>query len=191
MEYKLVIAGSGGVGKSAITINYIQHTFVDVYDPTIEDSYRKQVQIGDEVCILDILDTAGQEEYSVMRDSYYRLGVGFIIVFSLTELKSFEAVDSFICQIKRIKDTDQVPIVLVGNKSDLVSERVITEEQFKEKADSHNIPFLETSASSRINIDETFTLCVEEIRRIENKKKGYHFSNKSDNKKKKLQCVLF
>lgn len=63
-EYKLVIVGGGGVGKSALTIQLIQNHFIDEYDPTIEDSYRKQVTIDEETCLLDILDTAGQEEYS-------------------------------------------------------------------------------------------------------------------------------
>ena len=52
---------AGGVGKSALTIQLIQNHFVDEYDPTIEDSYRKQVVIDGETCLLDILDTAGQE----------------------------------------------------------------------------------------------------------------------------------
>ena len=67
-EYKLVVVGGGGVGKSALTIQLIQNQFVTEYDPTIEDSYRKQVTIDEETCCLDILDTAGQEEYSAMRD---------------------------------------------------------------------------------------------------------------------------
>jgi GTPase KRas len=68
-EYKIVIVGGGGVGKSALTIQFIQSQFVDEYDPTIEDSYRKQCDIDGQVSILDILDTAGQEEYSAMRGS--------------------------------------------------------------------------------------------------------------------------
>ena len=55
-EYKLVVVGAGGVGKSALTIQLIQNHFVDEYDPTIEDSYRKQVVIDGETCLLDILD---------------------------------------------------------------------------------------------------------------------------------------
>ena len=62
-EYKLVIVGGGGVGKSALTIQLIQNHFIDEYDPTIEDSYRKQVTIDDETCLLDILDT-GTPNYS-------------------------------------------------------------------------------------------------------------------------------
>ncbi|KAL5032386.1 hypothetical protein BDV3_000963 [Batrachochytrium dendrobatidis] len=66
-EFKLVVVGGGGVGKSALTIQFIQEHFVDEYDPTIEDSYRKQTVVDGEVAMLDVLDTAGQEEYSAMR----------------------------------------------------------------------------------------------------------------------------
>ena len=64
--YTLVVVGTGGVGKSALTIQLLQHTFVDEYDPTIEDSYRKHMVIDGEICLLDIIDTAGQEEYSAI-----------------------------------------------------------------------------------------------------------------------------
>ena len=77
--YKLVVVGAGGVGKSALTIQLIQNQFMEEYDPTIEDSYRKQVVVDKEACHLDILDTAGQEEYSAMKDQYMRTGEGFLI----------------------------------------------------------------------------------------------------------------
>lgn len=79
-----------GVGKSALTIQFIQSHFVDEYDPTIEDSYRKQCQIDAEPALLDVLDTAGQEEYSAMREQYMRTGEGFLLVYSITSRNSFE-----------------------------------------------------------------------------------------------------
>ncbi|GFR09369.1 GTPase NRas [Trichonephila clavata] len=118
-EYKLVVVGAGGVGKSALTIQLIQNHFVDEYDPTIEDSYRKQVVIDGETCLLDILDTAGQEEYSAMRDQYMRTGEGFLLVFAVNNAKSYEDISMYREQIKRVKDADDVPMVLVGNKCDL------------------------------------------------------------------------
>merc|ERR1711939_888798 len=72
-EYKLVVVGGGGVGKSALTIQFIQSHFVDEYDPTIEDSYRKQCPIDEEVALLDVLDTAGQEEYSCVTRACFLL----------------------------------------------------------------------------------------------------------------------
>ena len=71
-DYKLVVVGAGGVGKSALTIQLIQNNFLDEYDPTIEDSYRKQVVVDEGTCLLDILDTGGLAEYSVMIDDSYQ-----------------------------------------------------------------------------------------------------------------------
>jgi len=73
-EYRLVVVGAGAVGKSCLTLKYVQKVFVDVYNPTVEDSYRKQEMIDDEPAILDILDTAGQQEYSSVRDHYMKTG---------------------------------------------------------------------------------------------------------------------
>lgn len=164
-EYKLVIVGGGGVGKSALTIQFIQNHFIDEYDPTIEDSYRKQVTIDGETCLLDILDTAGQEEYSAMRDQYMRTGQGFVLVYSITSRSTFEELQKFHSQILRVKDMDRVPMMLVGNKADLESDRQVTTMEGSDLAKSFSCPFHEASALSRLNVDETFFKCVKEIRR--------------------------
>nr|CAH7744143.1 unnamed protein product [Callosobruchus chinensis] len=114
--YKLVIVGGGGVGKSAITLQFIQSYFVTDYDPTIEDSYTKQCVIDDIPAKLDILDTAGQEEFSAMREQYMRSGEGFLLVFSVTERSSFDEIYKFHRQILRVKDRDEFPMLMVGNK---------------------------------------------------------------------------
>ncbi|CAG2110299.1 unnamed protein product [Medioppia subpectinata] len=152
--YKLVVVGGGGVGKSALTIQFIQSYFVTDYDPTIEDSYTKQCVIDDVVARLDILDTAGQEEfryfssfklqkfvfnlcyltkylslnpkkYSAMREQYMRSGEGFLLVFSLTDRNSYEEIYKFHKQILRVKDRDEFPMMLVANKCDLEHQRVV------------------------------------------------------------------
>lgn len=163
-EYKLVVVGGGGVGKSALTIQFIQSHFVDEYDPTIEDSYRKQVAIDNEVALLDILDTAGQEEYSAMREQYMRTGEGFLLVYSVIERESFNELSTFYQQILRVKDTDDVPIVLVGNKSDLTEERSVSYEEGEKLAKQFNCEFLETSAKQGINVDQAFHDLVRKIR---------------------------
>jgi GTPase KRas protein len=124
------------VGKSALTIQLIQSHFVDEYDPTIEgtrpancadpDSYRKQCVIDDEVALLDVLDTAGQEEYSAMREQYMRTGEGFLLVYSITSRSSFEEISTFQQQILRVKDRDSYPIIVVANKADLEHERQVS-----------------------------------------------------------------
>jgi GTPase KRas protein len=183
-EYKLVIVGGGGVGKSALTIQLIQNHFIDEYDPTIEDSYRKQVTIDDETCLLDILDTAGQEEYSAMRDQYMRTGQGFLCTFAITSRSSFDEITSFREQILRVKDEDQVPMVLIGNKCDLEQERQVTTVEGQDLAKSFGCPFYETSAKARINVEDAFYQLVREIRKDNNKKNGGGDSKKKSGKKK-------
>jgi small GTP-binding protein len=90
------------------------------------DSYRKQCVIDDEVALLDVLDTAGQEEYSAMREQYMRTGEGFLLVYSINSRQSFEEISTFQQQILRVKDKDYFPMVVVGNKCDLESEREVS-----------------------------------------------------------------
>lgn len=162
-EYKLVVVGGGGVGKSALTIQLIQSHFVDEYDPTIEDFYRKQCTIDDQQVLLDVLDTAGQEEYLAMREQYMRTGEGFLLVYSINSLNSFQELNSFYDQILRVKDSDNVPVLVVGNKCDLEMERQVSYEDGLALANSFNCPFLETSAKQRINVEEAFYGLVRNI----------------------------
>jgi small GTP-binding protein len=95
------------------------------------DSYRKQCVIDDEVALLDVLDTAGQEEYSAMREQYMRTGEGFLLVYSINSRQSFEEISTFQQQILRVKDKDYFPMVVVGNKCDLENEREVTRQGTK------------------------------------------------------------
>ncbi|KAJ6233289.1 ras-like protein rasb [Anaeramoeba flamelloides] len=178
---KLVVVG-GGVGKSALTVQFVQSHFVEEYDPTIEDAYRRQVKIDDETHLLDILDTAGQEEYSAMRDSYMRSGEAFLIVYSVTDRKSFDEIATFHEQITRVKDSDDVPIIIVGNKSDLENQRQISTGEGQDLAKTYGCPFLETSAKYRTNVDEAF---FESVREINNQKEKLFEKENNSNKKKR------
>ncbi|KAJ3036830.1 Ras GTPase [Rhizophlyctis rosea] len=191
-EYKLVVVGGGGVGKSALTIQFIQSHFVDEYDPTIEDSYRKQCVVDDEVALLDVLDTAGQEEYSAMREQYMRTGEGFLCVYSITSRNSFEEISGFYQQILRVKDRDYYPIIIVANKCDLEHERVVGTHEGRELARQFGCRFVETSAKQKINVDEAFFSLVREIRRYnrENDSRGHGNGSPSMRKKKKSKCTI-
>jgi len=185
-EYKLVVVGAGGVGKSALTIQLIQNHFVDEYDPTIEDSYRKQVVIDGETCLLDILDTAGQEEYSAMRDQYMRTGEGFLCVFAIDNMKSFEDIESYRGQIRRVKDADDIPMILVGNKIDL-PRREVDAKLAQGYAKNHHMPYIETSAKTRQGVDDAFYTLVREIRHWKEIKNDEATAKK---KKKKKTCKV-
>lgn len=116
--------------------------------------------------MLDILDTAGQEEYSAMRDQYIRTGLGFLIVYSVASRSSFEAVTNFRDQVLRVKDEDHYPMIILGNKCDLENEREVPVAEGRELAKQLGSPFLETSAKARINVEEAFYEVVREIRKF-------------------------
>ncbi|KAL6044768.1 putative Rasrelated protein ralB-B [Balamuthia mandrillaris] len=160
-EHKVIVVGAGGAGKSALTQMFMYNNFVEEYDPTTADSYRKIHEVDGAKCQLDILDTAGQEEY--MRDNYYRLGEGFIIVYSVTMPDTFRAVNRFYDHIVQIKGREDVPIILVGTKSDLVDQRQVTEAEGQELSKKLKLPFFEASAKTRFNVDEVFSELVRRV----------------------------
>jgi len=176
-EYKLVVVGGGGVGKSCLTVQFIQGQFFTEYDPTIEDSYRKTCVIDNEQAILDVLDTAGQEEYRAMGETYMRTGEGFLLIYSITSRESFDEISSLRSTILRVRDKDYWPMIIVGNKSDLENEREISTKEGEEQAKQWGCRFIETSAKKRINVDEVFYDIVREIKKF-NSATGH--SNQTD-----------
>ncbi|KAF7331343.1 GMC oxidoreductase [Mycena kentingensis (nom. inval.)] len=183
-EYKLVVLGGGGVGKSAMTIRFIQDRYdEDDYQPTIEDFFRKQVVIDEEVALLEILDTAGQEEYRAMREQYMLHGEGFLLVYAINDRASFDEIPGFYEQILRVKDIDfndvavgavlPVPVILVGSKCDMEYERKVQIHEGRAMAQrlrlagatgEGQLNFVETSAKHRVNVNEAFVGLVREIR---------------------------
>ena len=166
-EHKLIVVGAGAVGKSSLTVQLVSHHFLDFYDPTIEDSYQKRTTVDEQLVVLDILDTAGQDEYSAMRDQYMRTGQGFLLVFDLTQRATFDELAKFAEQISRVKDADvaRIPLVVVGNKSDLESARQVTSAEAAAFARSLGAAYVEASARLRSNVDEAFHALVREIRK--------------------------
>ncbi|XP_033629127.1 ras-related protein R-Ras2-like [Asterias rubens] len=164
---KIVVVGGGGVGKSAITIQFIQSCFVAEYDPTIEDSYTKQCVIDNIVAKLDILDTAGQDEFNAMREQYMRTGDGFLLVYSLTNRTSFEEIIKFHKQILRVKDRDEYPMILVANKADLNDQRAVSSSEAQELGKQLKVEVIEASAKTRMNVDQSFHQLVRTIRKFQ------------------------
>jgi len=164
-EYRCVIVGAGGVGKSAITVRFVQGNFIEKYDPTIEDSYRKQLDVDGIACMLDVMDTAGQEEYSALRDSYMKTGQGFVLVYDVSSSTSFDLATKLRTQILRLKeDVPDIPVILVGNKCDLEKVRKVATDKGSAYATQYKMGFIETSAKTNTNVSEIFHDLVRRIR---------------------------
>jgi|UniRef100_A0AC34G215 Ras-related protein Rap-2C len=167
-EYKVVVLGSGGVGKSALTVQFVSNKFMEKYDPTIEDFYRKEIEVDGAPSMLEILDTAGTEQFASMRDLYIKNGQGFVVVYSITNQQTFHDIQTMRDQIIRVKGTDQVPILLVGNKCDLSSHRQVRTEEGSQLAEYWRSPFAECSAKSAHNVNNVFAEIVREINFVQN-----------------------
>lgn len=141
--------------------------FIDKYDPTIEDSYQKIIELNEgqdsKRYQLDILDTAGTDQFAAMRDLYMRDGDVFILVYSITSTLSFEEIKQMHDQLERVNPIGAANALLVGNKCDLDGDRVIPTSQGEALAILWNIPFMETSAKSGSNVDEAFTTIPQKI----------------------------
>jgi Ras-related protein Ral-A len=140
---------------------------------------------GDEVQI-DILDTAGQEDYPAVRDGYLKHGDGFLLVFDLTNRETFESVKNHRENVLRVKMDDKtLPIILVGNKMDLKSSRKVSYEEAADLAARWNIPYIETSARTRENVDRAFSEIfvkikeIKAVRRANNLARGLAASTKN------------
>ncbi|XP_052098485.1 GTP-binding protein Rit1-like [Mytilus californianus] len=166
-EYKIVILGDGGVGKSALVIQFVYHRFLDYHDPTIEDSYQKQARIDGEPALLDILDTAGQPEFNTMREQYMRKGEGFILCYSITDRRSYDEMLTYKKLINQVRCRDDIPVILVGNKCDLHEKRKVTPDEGIALSHQFKCPFYETSAVTRQCVDDIFLSLIREIRNVE------------------------
>lgn len=186
--HKIIMVGSGGVGKSALTLQFMYEEFVEDYEPTKADSYRKKAVLDGEECQVDILDTAGQEDYAAIRDNYIRSGEGFLCVFSICEPESFSSTTELREQILRVKTEENVPFILIGNKVDLEEKRQVTAEEGETRAKDWNVPYVETSAKTKVNVEKVF---FDLMRMIKSRKSDDSSKPGTKNKPaRKRRCVI-
>eukprot|EP01083_Nonionella_stella_P085543 237266_1 len=168
-EYKIVVLGGGGTGKNEITIAKESTNFLEEYDPTIEDSYRKSVVIDGEPCLLDILDTSGKAEFSSMQDQWMREAQAFLVVYSITSRTTFD--EAFIMRekIMRSREEEEPPIVFVGNKMELDDQRQVSKSEGQDLVNEWGTQcsFFEISTANRTNCQECIFECVRLIRQKE------------------------
>jgi small GTP-binding protein len=163
-SYKIVVLGAGGVGKSALIIQYVQGHFVTAYDPTIEDSHKKTLTVDGRDVNLDILDTAGQDDFAPVRSTYMRSGQGFMIVFAINDQASFNQVDGFQQQIRGAAESEDVPIIVCGNKCDL-KDRLVSKEDADNLCSECHLTYFDTSAMKNMNVAESFEELCRQMRK--------------------------
>ncbi len=160
--FKAIVTGDGGVGKTALTIRFTKGFFEQDYKLTIGvDFHIKTIDIqtleGIKKCKLQLWDTGGQERFSSVRPMYYRGALGALLVFDLTNIESFEHLPNWIEEIKSNSKID-IPMLLIGNKSDLINERVVSKSDIRLFSQKFKFYYLETSAKSGENVSDCFAI---------------------------------
>ena len=169
---KIAVLGKGVVGKSSLTYRFINYDVSTEHDPTIEDRYKSNLNIEGTNYEVEILDTAGEEDYQNMMDMWISFGEGFLLVFAINDKESFNLIKSKHDRILRGKHGVKCPILLVGNKQDLENERQVNYSEAKEMADKWGIEYIETSAKTNFNCKEAFEMLAQEIVQKKGKNSG-------------------
>ncbi|XP_055274251.1 GTP-binding protein Rheb-like [Moschus berezovskii] len=157
---KIAILGYRPVGKSSLTIQFVEGQFVDSYDPTIENTFTKLITVNGQEYHLQLVDTAGQDEYSIFSQTYSIDINGYILVYSVISIKSFEAIKVIHGKLLDMVGKVQILIMLVGNKKDLHMEMVISYEE-------GNAAFLESSAKENQTAVDVFRRIILEAEKID------------------------
>ena len=184
---KIAVLGQSMVGKSALTFRFINNKFPTEHDTTIEDSYSIPAKIDDVQCQLEILDTAGQDDYQTMLDTWINSADGFILVYSIDNRESFESTKTRYDRIIQLKEGQRVAIILVGNKCDLEDKREVNKEEVEKYCNNNKINFLEASALNTINVKESFLAVAKELLQIKYPEKYKKRGDGSDRKR----CYCF
>ena len=189
--FKVLLLGDSDVGKSSLILRYTEETFNSKLVNSIGVDFKmKKKEIDGKVIKVQIWDTAGHERFRAITYSYYRGANAIIIVFDLSDKKSFISITEWLKQIEK-HAKENVFKFLVGNKSDLVEERKVTFKEAKDYADEHNLPYIETYAKEGININELFESSIKTF--LSNNKnvggeKNIKLFNQSTNDSEKNAC---
>jgi len=162
---KLLLIGDSGVGKSCLLLRFSDDSFTPSFITTIGIDFKiRTIDLEGKKIKLQIWDTAGQERFRTITTAYYRGAMGILLVYDVTDEKSFANMGNWIRNIEQ-HASENVNKILIGNKCDLVDKRVVDSVKGKALADEYRIKFLETSAKNSINVDEAFISLARDIKK--------------------------
>jgi small GTP-binding protein len=168
--YKIVLIGNSGVGKSNLLLRFARDEFELETKSTIGVEFRSvDVEIDDKIIKAQIWDTAGQERYRAITSAYYRGASGAILVFDITKADTFIQISRWYEELR--EHTENIPIILIGNKFDLSDDRQVPIDLALEYTSKNKILFAETSALTSHNVHDAFTQIIKEIHYASTKKK--------------------
>lgn len=179
--FKILLIGDSGVGKTCILCRFSDDSFNPSFISTIGIDFKmKTIEINGKKIKLQIWDTAGQERFYTITSTYYRGAMGIMLVYDVTDGKSFDSIGKWLRNIDENANEDVVKMIM-GNKCDMEDKRVISTERGQEVAKHHDIPFVETSAKTNINIIRAFHDITAKILEKQPEKKVEHINITNNN----------
>jgi small GTP-binding protein len=155
-NFKFIVIGSSGVGKTAILRRLIDDIFTGESQTTVGVEFMATtVEVDDAILKLQIWDTAGQERFRSIAKAYFRSAVGVILVFDLTSRRSFDDLTHWLGDIHALCDPN-AEVTLVGNKCDLADVRMVSPTEIEAFTTLHHLSYIETSAMAGQNVEEAF-----------------------------------
>ena len=180
-KFNVMIIGDEKVGKTAILERFLKKTFLSERKQTIGiEHYDKVIKQDNRDFLFKVWDTAGQEKFRVMSRSYYQKAHGMILTCAINNRDSFNNIRVWLNSIKESVGVENIQLIIIANKCDLDEERVITEDEIKEKADELGIQYFETSAKSGKNVDEAFDAIFKNVYKSVYKRKGFNLNDKGN-----------
>lgn len=165
---KIAVMGFRSVGKTSLTTQFVENQFHDSYDPTIENTFSKVIKLSGQEYQLELIDTAGQDELSMVTMGHSMNLDGYVLVYSVTSEKSFEVVQTIYEKLQDATGKKIFPLVLVGNKTDLRPSRVISTEMGRKLAEQWKGVFVESSAKQNEKVPDIFNSIISEIEKSRN-----------------------
>ncbi|KAL1933903.1 hypothetical protein VTP01DRAFT_7993 [Rhizomucor pusillus] len=167
-QRRIAVLGARAVGKSSLVIQFCENHFVDSYYPTIENTFTKTIKYRGHEYVVEIMDTAGQDEYSILSSHHASSVHGYVLVYSIASRSSFDMVKIIREKILDFTGLETAPCVVVGNKSDLNIQRQVSTQEGKDLAEQWGCPTVETSAKHNENVAKIFDMLIAEIEKANN-----------------------
>jgi len=162
---KLLLIGDSGVGKSCLLLRFSEDSFAPSFITTIGIDYKiRTIELEGKKIKLQIWDTAGQERFRTITTAYYRSAMGVLLVYDVTDDKSFANIKNWIRNIEQ-HASENINKVLVGNKCDLMDKRIIDTQKGQSLADEFKIPFFEPSAKNAIKVEDAFISLARDVKK--------------------------
>ncbi|XP_067675195.1 ras-like protein family member 11A isoform X2 [Haliotis asinina] len=170
-DVNIAVLGLRGVGKSALIVRYLTKRFIGDYDPEMEAIFSRAGVVDGKHVTVNIMDTQWHAPNNGLKEDPITWADGFLLVYSVTDPESFQFVVDLVDRLRLAREDERLPIVIAGNKSDLIHMRQLTLQECTGWAQEHNCLLYEVSASDDCDsVCEVFNILCRQVKTVHKKR---------------------